>query len=244
MLYTGPGGRGDYRPHLLVDQRPVTTNPYSREATYDTGYLWRPAPGTPFHKRRTSCAGEIGWSAWAHPDYDAPSTGHQIFVSEFWRQVEDAYTHRFQVPWYWHPSTGRDTATLDRPFGPVGYVYRPKTSPSTTRPQPKAQLTARFDPNVRVQEVWYEQENQSSDESNNRSRADSADRQDSSNAIRYSHHPESPAASRGIGNNNNASNNNNNRSYTPDSANGRGQGRASPIARSGERGTARQEHLL
>lgn len=151
MLFTGPSGLGDHRSHLLKDSRPVGTNQYSRELTLDASYLWRPAPSTPFQKPRASFAGEIGYFAFDPPDRSTSRTGHQIFTSEFWRQVEDVYTHRFQTPWYWHYSVGARPGLpeRDRPYGPTGYVI-PDVAYWRAR---QRQLTARFDPNVQTQEA-------------------------------------------------------------------------------------------
>ncbi|KAL8592330.1 hypothetical protein ACOMHN_044266 [Nucella lapillus] len=107
-----PDGLADYRSHQLVDSRPVGTNPYTTEATYDTDYLWRAPPPlpiprangylTPVHLRpRSSRAGEIGWHYYALSRRPDPAwTGHQILTSEFRRQLEDLNTHRYQNPWY------------------------------------------------------------------------------------------------------------------------------------------------
>ncbi|KAK7507993.1 hypothetical protein BaRGS_00000958 [Batillaria attramentaria] len=137
-LFPGPGGIGDCRAHLLVDSRAIGTNQYSFEGTHDADYLWRPAPGTPFQSPRYKCPGEIGWGSWIRPieDSKAPNTGHQILTSEFWRQVEDEFTHRFQSPWYWHPTETKTPPGFEKPFGPHGYVPpRPRitrTGTSTT----------------------------------------------------------------------------------------------------------------
>ena len=89
ILWSGPDGLADNRPHLLVDRRPISTNPYTSEATWDTEYLWRYTPTpTPrdqpvYLRPRSAFAGEIGWhSLQQYWDTEPRRTGHQILVSQ------------------------------------------------------------------------------------------------------------------------------------------------------------------
>ncbi|XP_076461794.1 uncharacterized protein LOC143294243 isoform X1 [Babylonia areolata] len=143
VVFTGPDGLADHRAHRLVDHRCIGNYHYTREATYDTDYLWRSPPPLPalrrhqhpsrlgpgppgpprteppiFLRPRCSFAGEVGWHERVFLGHYSDSTGHQFLTGEFRRALEDLYTHRFQNPWYPGieeiPIPGRDGAYFKR----------------------------------------------------------------------------------------------------------------------------------
>ncbi|XP_025087577.1 uncharacterized protein LOC112560161 [Pomacea canaliculata] len=112
--FSGPDGIANDRVHLLKDSSPIYTGPYTPERTFDVEYIWRPAPGTPFHRPRATFSGEVGWHSWFFLDTEPFKTGHQVHLAEFRRQVEERCTNLYQP--VWKPKRGANI--LKSSYGP------------------------------------------------------------------------------------------------------------------------------
>ncbi|KAL6117275.1 spmip2 [Pungitius sinensis] len=99
MLFTGPGGIGDYRPRSNYSPRSIGVGASSPEATGDLGYLCRAAPqggGPP--TPRHSHVGEVGWG-WQYNQLlnsGVLLSNMQIKRTEVRTALEDRVTQRFQ----------------------------------------------------------------------------------------------------------------------------------------------------
>ncbi|KAM8910443.1 protein SPMIP2 [Spinachia spinachia] len=98
MLFTGPGGIGDYRPRSNYFPRCTGVGASSPEATGDLSYLCRAAPHGPPPTPRHSRVGEVGWG-WQYNhllNRGALLSNTQIKRTEVRTAVEDRVTQRFQ----------------------------------------------------------------------------------------------------------------------------------------------------
>ncbi|XP_056294866.1 uncharacterized protein C4orf45 homolog [Pseudoliparis swirei] len=100
MLFTGPGGIGDYRPRSSYPPRSVGAGVSSPDATTagDLGYLCRAAPDAPPPMPRQGYVGEVGWG-WQHNQLlnsGALLSNMQIKKTELRTALEDRVSHRFQ----------------------------------------------------------------------------------------------------------------------------------------------------
>ncbi|XP_033644458.1 uncharacterized protein LOC117304072 [Asterias rubens] len=104
MLFTGPGGVRNYRPHVVTDDRMVGIGTMSQEGTSELRYIWRGGPGSPHPVSRGKWAGEIGWLVPPYVDWKNFTSGKQIKMGDFRKAQEEKNTHRFQEPWYPAPN--------------------------------------------------------------------------------------------------------------------------------------------
>ncbi|KAH9512857.1 hypothetical protein Btru_036776 [Bulinus truncatus] len=81
VIYTGPEGVGNYRPHLADDIHVIGIGENSPLFSSDTSYLFRPPPGASSQRPRCALPGEIGWGIPWLVDWSPPKTGQQIVVS-------------------------------------------------------------------------------------------------------------------------------------------------------------------
>ncbi|XP_008324862.1 uncharacterized protein C4orf45 homolog [Cynoglossus semilaevis] len=98
MIFTGPGGIGDYRPRSGYFPQYIGVGTASPDATGDLSYLWRASPQAPPPLPRQSYVGEIGWG-WQYSQHLNSGTldsNVQIKKTEFRTTLEDRVTQRFQ----------------------------------------------------------------------------------------------------------------------------------------------------
>lgn len=140
VFLSGPDGIAHHRSHTPLDKRVIGNYQHTPLLTTDTDYLWRSNPqGTPVHLRsKSSTPGEIGWHARIHMSWYPIWTGHGKLMSEFWRQAEDDYTHRYQDAWY--PSNEEDLPYNPEPkyFYYTKYMPQPNKDNSPKKDSPAA----------------------------------------------------------------------------------------------------------
>nr|XP_040028627.1 uncharacterized protein C4orf45 isoform X1 [Gasterosteus aculeatus aculeatus] len=98
MLFTGPGGIGDYRPRSNYFPRSIGVGASSPEATGDLSYLCQAAPDAPPPTPKHGRVGEVGWG-WQYNRLLNSGTllsNMQIKRTEVRTALEDRVTQRFQ----------------------------------------------------------------------------------------------------------------------------------------------------
>ncbi|XP_034037985.1 uncharacterized protein C4orf45 [Thalassophryne amazonica] len=98
MIFTGPGGVGDYRPRSNYFPGYIGIGATSPQATSDLSYLFRSAPHGPSPGPKHSHVGEVGWG-WQYNQLlnrEALHSNMQIKKAELQATLEDRVTQTFQ----------------------------------------------------------------------------------------------------------------------------------------------------